>query len=381
MSDNTGSSGTVVNFVSQLEVREVVIAEGVQFHESDTVAHNNLIKSYSDKLDADPSAFRTDPVLRRLAANTTGTDAQRARQIQRIIARSKEYTDIMFLEEKLAPDFKVSADRKSAEYLSNAQGVQYKFRLVNTQADFKTALETPGLIVVYGGHARYGRGPCFDQYSGASAETGDQWEEGTHANNGIFRMGYPYVPVEIEDMEHHQYTFKPIPVEWPKPPSENKHPYSRHPEARRTLVPIQVNQKVADHVKSGFTSPSGKYWGYGSHLVLYAGWDGAARPTYNLNDVDFRCRTFCHFGCSSQIHCWQLIRHKGYKGWVRPNPPTDRLAYFTTATSDWRTAYWIFYLLSYARPNSSTHFFDCHEDAVRRANRRLAAESAGYQIY
>ena len=381
MGDNSGSSGALVNFVSQVEVREVVIAEGVQFHESDAVAHNNVLKQYSDMLDANPGSFRTDPVLRRLAANTSGSDQQRARQIQRIIARSKEYTDILFLEEKLAPDFKVSADRMTAEYMSNAQSVQYKFRLVNTQADFKKALETQGLIVVYDGHARYGRGPCFDQYSGASSESGNQWEEGTHDNNGIFRMGFPFVPVELEDMEHHQYAFRPIPVESPKPPSENQHPFSRHPEARRTLVPIQVKQVIADHVKQGYTSPSGQYWGYGSHLVLNAGWDGTARPKYNLDDVDLQCRTFCHFGCSSRVHCWELIRRAEYKAWSRPRPPTDRLAYFTTATSDWRTAYWIFYLLSYNRPNSATHFFDSHEYAVRRGNQRLAAEGAGFQLY
>ncbi len=378
---NSGSTGSPFSFVSTLEVREIVIAEGVQFHESDIAAHNNMLQAYSDKLDADPAAYKTDPVLKSLAKNTWGTDAQRAQQIKNRIARAKQYSDILFLEEKLSPDFKVSGDRKAAEYINYDQGVHYKFRLVYSLSDYKKALETPELIVVYSGHARYGRGPCFDQYAKECNMTGEQWEEGTHKDNGIFRMGYPFVPVEIEDLEHHKYTCRPIPVELPKPPNEAQHPMSRHPEARRTLLPIKIKPELAGQVKAGFTSPSDSYWGYGATIVLNAGWDGAARSIHNLNDVNLGCRTFCHFGCSSKIHLWQLLRRLEYKGWARPKPPTEQLAYFTTATSDWRTVYWLFYLLSYNKPNNDSHFFDSHEYAVRRANQRLSAESAGFQLF
>lgn len=377
----SGASGTSATFVSALEIREIVVAEGVQFHESDVTAHNNKMKSYMDMLDADPAAYKTDPVLKSLSSGTWGTDVQRAQQIKRILARAKQYSDISFLEEALAPDFQVAADRKSAEYINHDQGVHYKFRLVYSLSDYKNALETPGLIVVYSGHARYGRGPCFDQYASEYSATGEQWEDGTNTQNGIFRMGYPYVPVEIEDLAHHKYTCRPIPVEEPKPPNEGSHPMSRHPEARRTLLPVMLKPELNGHVKSGFVSPSSSYWGYGATIVLNAGWDATARNVHNLNDVNLACRTFCHFGCSSKIHLWQLVRRAEYKGWARPRPPTERLAYFTTATSDWRTVYWLFYLLSYRRPNGDTHFFDSHEYAVRRANQRLAAESTGFQIF
>lgn len=383
MSDkpNSGSTGAPFDFVSQLEVREIVIAEGVQFHESDMTAYNKMLKSYSDMLDKDPAAYKTDPALMSLAKSTWGTDAQRAQQIKKKLAQRKQYSDILFLEEALAPDFKVSGDRTKAEYISLAQGVHYKFRLVYSLSDFKKALETPELIVVYSGHARYGRGPCFDQYTKECSMTGEQWEDGTHKDNGIFRMGYPFVPVEIEDLVHHKYTCRPIPVEWPKPPNEGNHPMSRHPEARRTLLPVKLKPELSGQVKAAYASPSDSYWGYGATLVLNAGWDAAARSVHNLDDVNLACRTLCHFGCSSKVHCWQLIRRMEYKGWARPKPPTERLAYFTTATSDWKTAYWLFYLLSYSKPNNDSHFFDSHEYALKRASKRLAAESAGFQLF
>lgn len=377
----SGSTGTPTTFVSTLEIREIVIAEGVQFHESDIKAHNDKLQSYSDMLDNDPTAFKTEPFFKPFVKYTSGTDVQRAAQIKKILKRFKQYSDILFLEEALAPDFKVAADRKTAEYINNDQGVHYKFRMVYSLSDYKKALETPELIVVYSGHARYGRGPCFDQYATECSMTGEQWEDGTHKENGIFRMGYPYVPVEIEDIGHHKYTCKPIAVENPKPPNESSHPMSRHPEARRTLVPVKVKDEVNDRVRSGNKSASGRYWGYGATLVFEAGWDSAARNSFNLNDVDLKCRTFCHFGCSSKIHCWPLIRREEYKAWSRPKPPTERLAYFTDATSDWRTVYWLFYLLSYKKANSDTHFFDSHEYATQRANRRLSKESAGFQIF
>jgi hypothetical protein len=378
---NSGSTGGTFKFVSQLEVREIVIAEGVQFHESDVTPYNNMLKSYSDMLDKNPSAYKTDPALKSLAKNTWGTDAQRTQQIKKKLAQRKQYSDILFLEEALAPDFKVSGDRTKAEYINHDQGVYYKFRIVYSLSDFKKALETPELIVVYSGHARYGRGPCFDQYPGEHSATGEQWEDGTHGNNGIFRMGYPFIPVELEDIEHHGYTCKPIPIEHPKPPNESNHPMSRHPEARRTLVPIKVTKEINDHIRPTYMSPSNQYWGYGKHIVFHADWDGTARSIHNLDDVSLECRTFCHFGCSSKIHCWQLIRRMEYKGWSRPKPPTRRLAYFTTATSDWKTAYWLFYLLSFNKPNSETHFFESHEYAVRRANQRLRAEGAGFELF
>lgn len=383
MSDmlNTGTSGEVLDFISLLEVRDVVIAEGVQFHESDVKAHNDKLKGYSDALDKDPSAYKTDEFLKKLIPYTSGTDAQRAKQMQKMLAKWKQYSDILFLEEKLSPDFKVAADRKSAEYISLNQGVHYKFKIVYSLSDYKKALETPGLIVVYSGHARYGRGPCFDQYDTECSMTGDQWEDGTKNDNGIYRMGYPYINVELEDLKHHGYKCRPVPVELPKPPNESSHPKSRHPEARRTLLPVKVPDDLAGQIHPDFRSPSGKYWGFGSDIILHAGWDGAARKDFNLADVNLQCRTFCHYGCSSKVHCWSLIRQQEYKAWSRPKPPTERLAYFTTATSDWRTVYWLFYLLSYDKPNNETHFFDSHEYALKKANKRLAAESAGFQLY
>jgi hypothetical protein len=315
------------------EIREIVIAEGIQFHESEV--------------------------------DTVGG----------------EESDFSYLEKKLAPDFKVAADRKTAEYVSDVQEVRYKFRIVYSLSDFKTAIETPDIIVVYSGHARLGRGPCLDPYDGSCSMSGDQWEDGTTADNGIFRMGYKYIPIDFDDLREHGYTFKPVPAEWDCPPNEAKDPCSRHPHARRSLSKIKLPDDLQGRVQSGYVDSTNHYWGYGKNLLLHAGWESDARSVYNLQDVDIKCKTFCHFGCSTKVHNWAIVRKTEYKGWVRPEPPTEKLAYFTTGLSDWKTVYWLYFLLKYNEKNSETHFWDSHEDARKRASRKLNAEGAGYQIY
>jgi len=85
------------------------------------------------------------------------------------------------------------------QFINAEQGVRYLIKVVNTKDAFITALQTPGAHVIYSGHARFGRGPCF----GAGGDsTGEMWEEGTTAQDGIFRMGFPFIAVDVHDLTH-----------------------------------------------------------------------------------------------------------------------------------------------------------------------------------
>src|SRR5262249_26872778 len=49
----------------------------------------------------------------------------------------------------------------ASEYLNHKQGVRYTIEETISKQKFMEWLKTPELHVIYMGHARYGRGPCF----------------------------------------------------------------------------------------------------------------------------------------------------------------------------------------------------------------------------
>src|SRR5262245_38577355 len=83
-------------------------------------------------------------------------------------------------------------------YYSQDQGVLYNVQLIYDKTEFKDALETPDLHVIYSGHSRIGRGPCFGP--DIFHQPSEDWEDGTEEATGLFRMGYPYVPVPVSDI-------------------------------------------------------------------------------------------------------------------------------------------------------------------------------------
>lgn len=285
-----------------------------------------------------------------------------------------------YLRDRLGADF-IENSATEAEYASAAQQVHFRIRLVFGKDDFKQALENPDLHVIYDGHARYGRGACFDIYTGKANQAGEQWESGTSARNGIFRLGYPFVPVGVEDFGHHQYTFRPVPGSDPAPATAD-----RHPDARRGLVRLEMPTAHRSRVHPDHVSADHRYWGYtarGSrNFLLHAHWDGSRSAPFDLGATDLQCKTFCHFGCSSRLHFRQIVRGPAFKGWVRPNPPTEKFAYFTTAASNAAcTPIWVHALLTYNRPNAFQSWFASLEEAKRRANRAIRQRGFFYEVY
>ncbi|RKX26052.1 MAG: hypothetical protein DRP45_04495 [Candidatus Zixiibacteriota bacterium] len=390
--DTRTSSGARTTFVPY-ETRRIVYAEGAQGHDSDYRERESWRTSQISALETNPESFRNDQrcmmVYNQLSLSTRGmTDAEAGAEIRStLMGWGTVSSHIDFLQENLRTNFQLADDRRSARYANPQQQVTYEIEFVDRKSQFKTALETEGIIVIYVGHSRYGRGACFDQYSGSYTAHGDLWEDGTTVDNGLFRLGYPYIPVELSDMEHHHYHFEPIAVETPKPSRSEwrRHPKSMHPEGRRRLTSILLPENLRQYVKPRFASPSHRYWGLirrgVTSIILIGGWNGTVAAPADLGSVEMRCRTICHFGCSSRKHFWDIVRRPEYKGYQRPRPPTERLAYFTTAPTNSKGIYWLYFLLSYNRANGPTHWWDSHEFAKRMANRRLRRERLPFRIY
>lgn len=348
--DPRGSSGSRSIFTNSYETRRIVIAEGLDFHESDRDERNQYYKN--------STKFKN----------------------------YREYSSFQYLEKKIGGEFRVDSDRKNAEYTSTKQKIHFQLQIVHTKSDFKTALETSGIIVVYDGHSRYGRGSCFDQYQESVNDHGDQWEDGTHKDNGLFRLGYPFLAVPFSEIDHHQYHFAPISAESAPPNREQQHPFSRHPDIRRSLSRIELPDELTHYVLEEHKSPSNTYFGFTSRgetkIILRAGWKNTRNSPNDLGATQINCKTFCHFGCSSQLHYWHIIRRSEYKGWQRTEPPTEKFAYFTTEVSDFRgTAYWLYYLLTYPEQNNFQSWWESHQFAKKRANRKLRFDRAPFLIY
>lgn len=270
---------------------------------------------------------------------------------------------------KKFPSLSISGDE--AEYVSERQRVRFLIRVIDTKDKFKQALETPGLHVIYSGHARYGRGPCF----GLSDDPGDDWEQGSDITTGIFRMGFPVIGVHLSEIRKHGYRFLPVPSrmtiekEW------------RHPELPTKLRHVSIPEDLVPYVLAQGTPIEESYWGFrdreGDGLVLWAGWESTISAPMDLGATNMRCRCFCGFGCSTFVHWYPILRKR--KEWKRSE--TERFAYFTRRPSKayLRTA-WLEALFTYPRRNAFESWYPSLQWAVQRTNRILAAKNEYYGV-
>jgi hypothetical protein len=293
---------------------------------------------------------------------------------------------VKYLKDNLGSSFVTANSDMEGTFDSVDQEVRYKLKVVRKKNELRDALQTEGAIVVYIGHARYGRGTAFDP---SNSMTGECWENGSGDNNGNFRLGYKYVPVEEKDIQKHGYSFAPLAVENGLPAKERSRPYSFHPDARnKTIKPYEMPSAYRSKVLAPYKSATDKYYGFKHrgdlNFLLHAGWNKSQSTPFDLGAVELKCRTFCHFGCSTKTHFWEIVRRTEYKGWERPNPPTGRFAYFTTASSYPAAAqYWVYYLLSYPKSVArvSDHWWQSHEWAKRKTNTKLRVDGYGFQIW
>jgi hypothetical protein len=272
------------------------------------------------------------------------------------------------------PDMTISGT--NAEYISDRQHVRFTIRVVQNKTEFKTALQTDGVHVIYAGHARFGRGPCF----GSPPNPGENWEQGTDVSTvGIYRMGYPVIVIPLEDMEHHQYSFYPVAsrhtvaAEW-------CHPHVNR--SRLTRIPI-ADLPAALQGRVLPNPPESEFWGYRDRaghahdLLLWAGWTGTVSDPMDLGATNLACRCFCHYGCDTFLHNHKIIRYR--KGWRRT--ADDRFAYFTTGTVDLPIElYWIRALFNYPHRNDYQTWYPSLQWAVGRVNSYLAGQNRRYRV-
>ena len=246
-------------------------------------------------------------------------------------------------------------------YNNLKQGVRYELRVVRSKQAFIDSLNNPavsalfsGVHVVYGGHARYGRGPCFGTLApiGRTDLPGDEWESGAGFqpnqpnNTGIFRLGYPYISVPAEEIFEHGYRATLAtdssalkkdtcdPELW-----DNNWAFSAK-RKKGTLAKIQslipkdlptkhlpcpqcgtsahlLSKHVVDRnhaVPADTTEYLYYYDGKGElHVVLDAGWKATKSAPDDLGSKPLACKVFCHFGCSSKKHNLRIIRE--FSGW------------------------------------------------------------------
>jgi hypothetical protein len=292
-------------------------------------------------------------------------------------------------------DFTTESDG-SVTYVSRPQRVRFRIRMVDTKDAFKTALETPEVHVVYMGHARYGRGPCFgnanvaghgNREAGDCNAPGDDWEDGTDSTRfGLFRMGFPYIAVPVSEVIRHRYHTSFASTDTPLSRDDC------HPDVRRNLRRLDEfslseldSEGRLGALCNNAGGPGRRFWGYdgSSHghrarfVVLQAGWSNTAGDPLDLGATDMQCRVFCHFGCSTFKHNYPILRFR--KNWRRTD--TDHFAYWTTQPSQSPTLrLWLYHILTYSRPNAFQSWRNSLRYAVRRTNRDLRALRRRYRL-
>jgi hypothetical protein len=340
------------------------------------------------------------------------------------------------------PDLKISPG--SCEYINRDQGVKYIIRFVNAKDEFVTALKTPGIMAIYAGHARYGRGPCFSDpalhVNQRCPHPSENWGEGTDKTKwGLFRWGYQYIPIPATETSFYGYTATPA-LSTVKLRSQalatDRHPdisiagleltkkdalVDKLKDARADLsalvdkykdLPRHLHEDLEHlidsqpddlqkylNVASGqsfwvvrasqfakwFTSEDRKRIAFQKsyHLpmvVHVAGWTERSGSPIHLKGTDIKCRCLCHFGCSTKKHNWHLLRWPRYKGWRRSG--NEKYAYFTSNLAyNFGTNFFLYHILTFNQQSAGRSWKDLLDYAVKKANMDLLASNANFRIF
>src|SRR5258705_5611655 len=270
-----------VNVVNtNFEIRELGVAQGVQFPNDD----------FERKI--------------RFLAQGDPTDLASLGQFTTPTGLVNDFPDI------------VIRDDNNAVFISDAQRVEFRIRVINTKDVFKTALETPGIHVIYSGHARFGRGACFapdlpsdPAEPGGQDLTGNNWEMGTDpVKFGLFRMGHPFVGVPFVEIDEHKYRMRPGPTSV-KVNSADMYKALANPNSLRPIIlrGTRFESFILDPVVD-------TYWGcttvHGPGVLLFADFQNTATPTFPSTDLgatNIQCRCFTVIACETFDHFNQIL--------------------------------------------------------------------------
>lgn len=266
------------------------------------------------------------------------------------------------------------------EYRNHRQRVIYLLRHTTNKNQFRIWLRTPGLHVIYSGHARNGRGPCFGR---VDEEKGEVWAEGSDwMSNGMFRMGFPFIGASAGEIVSHGYTAHILKEGDPMPPREDCHPELTPYMGRLELrPPEELAAGLSVHLRGHQTGD--RYYCYRKaaggpwFIIHYAGWDETASSPFDWGSTDINCRVLCHFGCSTFVHNYPVMRRLA--DWRRSG--NERYAYWTSATAVGVThSRWVANLITYDRENAFASWEGSLESAMQRTNRDLRSGGWAFQL-
>src|SRR4029077_15866322 len=169
-----------------------------------------------------------------------------------------------------SPDIDKISD---TEYINHLQGVRFVIEETIKKQDFINYLKTPEIHLIYMGHARYGRGPCFGAHGAKNVTvaakkkinislilSGD-WEEGSDADSGIFRMGFPYIGAGVSEIFQYGYTANTVKESEGKPHAKDCDPDLRpYLGSLHAWKPEQIQEGLVDKLRNH--QDGDRYWTY-----------------------------------------------------------------------------------------------------------------------
>lgn len=327
---------------------------------------------------------------------------------------------------------KIDTVGSDTRFFNNLQNVRYTIRVLDKKSELKQYLEAPNVMVIYDGHARYGRGPCF----GPSDGKGEDWGDGSiykQSVNGIFRMGYRYLGIPVSEVLHHGYHAWVAPDSEPindhvKTKIKDLHPWLRTRRKKNRIIALTLDE-ITNHLKgiekdakaylnqnpsnklhsgdikdlldenlndiktlvAGGHASRQKFWCYYKNaklkyknsrgeskyqyfklirFVVKADWENTTVAPMDLGKTNMACKVFCHFGCSTYLHHSKIVRHAEHKNWKFKN--NNGYLYLTTASSLESTPYWLYHLIRYRRFNAYKSWSGVLRFAMKQTNKKLA---------
>lgn len=323
------ANNLILNVVNlDFEIRKIVVAQGIQFHNLDRVNNEN---------DAGETVIPKSLQL--------------------------DFPDI------------VIQDDTHAVFVSDVQRVEYRIEVVNTKDAFKDALQTQGIHVIYCGHSRLGRGPCFGPDIPFSQKpdgtldrdlTGDNWETGETgkaAQFGVFRMGRPFLGAGFLELDEHKFHFRPVPADV-KVDRNDIDPLSS--VGGTTSLPTRFQTLSLDPIVDAYHGSHNEHTRDG--VLAFAGFS-------DLLATDLKCRCFTVFSCDSLRHFHEIVRKR--KGFTRTE--TEGFAYFVQGLYfDIADRLYLGSLFEFNERNDNQSWFPCLEFAVKRTNAKLKAARANF---
>jgi len=263
-----------------------------------------------------------------------------------------------------------------SEYRNNQQRVIFDIQETTDKIVFRRWLETPELHVIYSGHARHGRGPCFGFAARGAMHTED-WGEGSSPTTGAFRLGFPFIGIALSEIEEHGYTAHLLKESEGVPDAEDCHPELR--PYRRSLQPLTLDPGLVPYLRGHQTGD--RYLAYCVagvwKVVHHAGWQNTLSSPNDWAATQIRCRVFCHFGCSTFLHNYPIVRKIAQ--WRQEG--NERYAYWhVNPAYAFTTSRWVANLVTYNVENAFASWEPSLRQAVDRTNSQIRAKRYRYHV-